>query len=37
MENILIQLINQPKCETEHLEKKDREKIENELKKLGYM
>ena len=37
MENILTKLINQPKYETEHLEKKEREKVENELRKLGYV
>ena len=34
---MLTQLLNQPKYETEHLEKKEREKVENELRKLGYI
>lgn len=37
MEKILNALINQPKYQTGNLEKIEREKIENELKKLGYM
>ena len=37
MEKILNALINQPKYQTGNLEKIEREKIENELKKLGYI
>ncbi len=37
MEKILNELINQPKYQTKNFEKIEREKIENELKKLGYM
>lgn len=37
MEDILTKLINEPKYKTKLLEKIEREKIEHELKKLGYV